>query len=110
MSIYDIYGIGAALVDTEIEVTDLDLADLEIDKGVMTLVDEERQRELISALSTHLVASKRLSPQVILAPEIFIAVVLPVTITANFISMIYPLQGLITITGMAPAKGLPVNA
>jgi len=59
MSIYDIYGIGAALVDTEIEVTDLDLADLEIDKGVMTLVDEERQRELISALSTHLVASKR---------------------------------------------------
>ena len=61
MSIYDIYGIGAALVDTEIEVTDLDLADLEIDKGVMTLVDEERQRELISALSTHLVASKRAS-------------------------------------------------
>jgi len=61
MSIYDIYGIGAALVDTEIEVTDLDLRDLNIDKGVMTLVDENRQHELINALSSHLIASNRAS-------------------------------------------------
>jgi len=61
MSDYDIYGIGAALVDTEIEVTDTDLAELEIEKGVMTLVDEPRQHQLIDALSAHIVASNRAS-------------------------------------------------
>lgn len=61
MSRYHIYGIGAALVDTEIEVTNSDLLNLNIDKGVMTLVDEERQHQLINALSDHLVASKRAS-------------------------------------------------
>ena len=58
---YHIYGIGAALVDTEIEVTDGDLAQYQIDKGVMTLVDEERQHQLMDHLSDHLVASKRAS-------------------------------------------------
>lgn len=58
---YHVYGIGAALVDTEIEVTDQNLTDLNIDKGVMTLVDEQRQHELIDYLSDHLVASKRAS-------------------------------------------------
>ncbi|BFM14159.1 adenosine kinase [Maricurvus nonylphenolicus] len=61
MSQYDIYGVGAALVDTEIEVTDNDLQQLQIEKGVMTLVDEARQEELINHLSDHLVASKRAS-------------------------------------------------
>ncbi|WP_045858113.1 adenosine kinase [Teredinibacter purpureus] len=61
MSNYDIYGIGAGLVDTEIEVSDKDLESLAIEKGVMTLVDEERQHALIDALSTHLVASNRAS-------------------------------------------------
>ncbi len=61
MSHYDIYGIGAALVDTEIEVTDTDLTNYGIEKGVMTLVDEARQTELIDHLSDHLVASKRAS-------------------------------------------------
>jgi sugar/nucleoside kinase (ribokinase family) len=61
MSQYDIYGVGAALVDTEIEVTDNDLQQLDIEKGVMTLVDEARQEELINHLSDHLVASKRAS-------------------------------------------------
>jgi len=58
---YHIYGVGAALVDTEIEVTNEDLSTLTIDKGVMTLVDEQRQQELITALSDHLVASRRAS-------------------------------------------------
>ncbi|MBR9912718.1 MAG: adenosine kinase [Gammaproteobacteria bacterium] len=58
---YHIYGIGAALVDTEIEVTDTDLSRLEIEKGVMTLVDPERQQQLVEHLSDHLVASKRAS-------------------------------------------------
>jgi sugar/nucleoside kinase (ribokinase family) len=61
MSMYHIYGIGAALVDTEIQVTDSDLQTYNIEKGVMTLVDEVRQAELISHLSEHLVASKRAS-------------------------------------------------
>lgn len=61
MSNYHLYGIGAALVDTEIEVSDADLAALSIEKGVMTLVDEARQEELIAQLSNHLVASKRAS-------------------------------------------------
>ena len=48
---YDIYGIGAALVDTEVEVSDGFLTKAGIDKGVMTLVDEARQAELLGALS-----------------------------------------------------------
>ena len=47
---YDIYAIGAALVDTEVEITDSFLAEHSIDKGVMTLVEEPRQAELISSL------------------------------------------------------------
>ncbi|MGH1471112.1 MAG: adenosine kinase [Cellvibrionaceae bacterium] len=58
---YHIYGIGAALVDTEIEVNDHDLSQYNIDKGVMTLVDEERQHQLMDQLSDHLIASKRAS-------------------------------------------------
>jgi sugar/nucleoside kinase (ribokinase family) len=52
MARYDIYGIGAALVDTEVKVSDKFLADAKIDKGVMTLVDEPRQKELLQALSS----------------------------------------------------------
>jgi len=51
MKKYDIYGIGAALVDTEVEVSDDFLSKARIDKGVMTLVDEARQAELLGALS-----------------------------------------------------------
>ena len=42
MAKYDIYGIGAALVDTEVEVTDAFLDQYQIEKGVMTLVDQSR--------------------------------------------------------------------
>ncbi len=45
-----VYAIGAALVDTEIDVSDSDLAQLGIEKGMMTLVDEARQSEI----KTHL--------------------------------------------------------
>ena len=51
MTKYDIYGIGAALVDTEVEVSDAFLANANIDKGVMTLVDEARQAELLGSLA-----------------------------------------------------------
>ncbi|MCO7222684.1 adenosine kinase [Pleionea sp. CnH1-48] len=51
MAKYQIYGIGNALVDVEIEVTPEELTRLEIEKGVMTLVEEERHDELMSALT-----------------------------------------------------------
>lgn len=56
---YDLYGIGAALLDTEIEVSDSDLQRLGVDKGVMTLVDDRRQRQLVGNLEDHLVTAKR---------------------------------------------------
>jgi sugar/nucleoside kinase (ribokinase family) len=55
MKKYVAYGIGAALVDTEIKVTDAELADMNVDKGLMTLVDEARQEELLGHLQGHLV-------------------------------------------------------
>ena len=58
---YHIYGIGNALVDTEISVSNADLAAMKVDKGVMTLVDEARQSELIGYLADHLVASHKAS-------------------------------------------------
>jgi sugar/nucleoside kinase (ribokinase family) len=61
MKKYDVYGMGAALVDTEIEVEDTFLGSAGIDKGVMTLVDEARQDRLLELLATHLVASRRAS-------------------------------------------------
>ena len=58
---YHIYGLGAALVDTEIQVTDADLAAMNVSKGHMTLVDEQRQEELLQHLEGHLVYSRRAS-------------------------------------------------
>ncbi|MFC6634460.1 adenosine kinase [Microbulbifer taiwanensis] len=56
---YDLYGIGAALLDTEIEVSDGDLQTLGVEKGVMTLVDDRRQQQLVDDLQDHLVTAKR---------------------------------------------------
>ena len=50
MANYDIYGIGGALIDIEVEVSDEFLRQREIDKGVMTLVDESKQENLLEAL------------------------------------------------------------
>jgi sugar/nucleoside kinase (ribokinase family) len=47
---YDVYGIGNALVDMEFEVHDDFFITNKIDKGLMTLVDEARQNELLKAL------------------------------------------------------------
>jgi len=61
MKKYVAYGIGAALVDTEIKVTDEELAQMNIDKGMMTLVDEGRQAELLAQLEGHLVKANHAS-------------------------------------------------
>jgi sugar/nucleoside kinase (ribokinase family) len=50
---YHVYGIGNALVDMEFTVTPELLSTLGIDKGVMTLVDESRQTDLLAQLSEH---------------------------------------------------------
>ena len=59
MKKYHVYGLGNALVDTEIQVSDVDLSSLNIEKGLMTLVDQERQSFLIDNLQDHLTLSKR---------------------------------------------------
>ncbi len=43
MSKFDVFGVGNALVDIQARVDDTLLADLEIDKGIMTLVDDTLQ-------------------------------------------------------------------
>lgn len=48
---YDVYGLGNALVDTEFEVDDAFLERNGISKGHMTLVEAERQAELIGHLA-----------------------------------------------------------
>jgi sugar/nucleoside kinase (ribokinase family) len=50
MKKYHVYGVGNALVDMEFEVEDAFFEKNGIEKGVMTLVDEERQHELIAHL------------------------------------------------------------
>ena len=47
MKKYDIYGMGNALVDMEIEVSNDFLSEAKVEKGLMTLVDENRQSELL---------------------------------------------------------------
>src|SRR5262245_13341701 len=61
MSSYDVYGLGAALVDTEIEVEEEFFASAAIDKGLMTLIDEPRHDALLDRLRGHLVTSNRAS-------------------------------------------------
>ncbi len=47
---FDVYGIGNALVDMEFEVSNDFLSKAQIEKGLMTLVDEARQVEIINTL------------------------------------------------------------
>lgn len=61
MKKYKVYGIGAALVDTEIKVQDTELAQMNVEKGLMTLVDLERQGELLNHLEGHLVKANHAS-------------------------------------------------
>lgn len=47
---FDVYGLGNALVDIQYDIDPAWLRKMGIDKGVMTLVDEERQQALIDAI------------------------------------------------------------
>ena len=50
MKKYDVYGIGNALVDIEYHTSVEKLAELDIEKGLMTLIDEQKQNNLITYL------------------------------------------------------------
>ena len=50
---YDVYGVGNALVDTEVKVQDQFLASHALRKGMMTLVSAEEQQALLAALVDH---------------------------------------------------------
>lgn len=56
---YQILGIGAALVDTELRVSDDDLTNLKIPKGLMTLCDENQQGRYIRYLREHIESAHR---------------------------------------------------
>jgi len=51
MNDYHVYGLGNALVDFEFKLTDTLLSDLNIEKGVMTLIDEQQQIALMENLA-----------------------------------------------------------
>ena len=50
MSRYHVYGVGNALVDLEFEIPEARLAELGVDKGLMTLIEEDRHHELLAGL------------------------------------------------------------
>ncbi len=53
MTQYDVYGMGNALLDIELEVSGETLQEMGIDKGVMTLIEEEAQDKILKHLDSH---------------------------------------------------------
>jgi sugar/nucleoside kinase (ribokinase family) len=47
---YDVYGVGNALVDVQVQVTDDMVAETGFDKGIMTLVDDQQQQGILQAV------------------------------------------------------------
>ena len=50
---YDVYGIGNALVDIQTHVTDAQLAELRFAKGIMTLVENDSQQDVLTFIHEH---------------------------------------------------------
>jgi len=50
MARYHVYGVGNALVDLEFEIPESTLETLQVDKGLMTLIESDRHHELLAAL------------------------------------------------------------
>ncbi len=59
MNSYDVYSIGNALVDKEFEVDDQFFIDSGIEKGFMTLIDEDKQQEILDLLMSRYGLKKR---------------------------------------------------
>ncbi len=47
---FHVYGVGNALVDLEYEISEDLLEQLNVDKGLMTLIEEDRHHELLDSL------------------------------------------------------------
>jgi len=56
---YQVYGVGNALVDAEFEINDAFLINNNIEKGLMTLIDEGQQETLIENLNQNFGLKKR---------------------------------------------------
>jgi len=50
---YDVYGVGNAIMDIQVQCDDAFLTQHGIEKGIMTLVDEQQQAQILKALSNH---------------------------------------------------------
>jgi len=50
---YDVFGVGNAIMDMQVQCDDAFLDAMGIEKGIMTLVDETRQKEILDALAGH---------------------------------------------------------
>lgn len=61
MTKYHVYGIGNALVDKEFEVEDQFLQETGIEKGLMTLVEQDRQADILAKLKATYGLKKRAS-------------------------------------------------
>ncbi len=59
MNSYDVYSIGNALVDKEFEVDERFFIDSGIEKGFMTLIDEDKQQEILDLLMSRYGLKKR---------------------------------------------------
>jgi sugar/nucleoside kinase (ribokinase family) len=55
---YDIYGVGSALVDTEVKVSNDFLTETGISKGLMTLVDRSHQLKILDRLNSQEMVQK----------------------------------------------------
>ena len=58
MAKYDIYGVGSALVDTEVKVSNDFLTETGISKGLMTLVDRSHQLKILDRLNAQEIVQK----------------------------------------------------
>ena len=56
---HSIIGIGAALVDTEVRVLDSDIEHIGVEKGLMTLCDDQTQSAYIQRLQQHIDTAER---------------------------------------------------
>jgi sugar/nucleoside kinase (ribokinase family) len=50
---YDVFGVGNAIMDLQVQCDDAFLRTHEIEKGIMTLTDPGRQQQILDALSDH---------------------------------------------------------
>jgi sugar/nucleoside kinase (ribokinase family) len=50
---YDVYGVGNAIMDMQLRCDDAFLENMGIEKGIMTLVDEEQQKTILDVLADH---------------------------------------------------------